>query len=99
LTLALQSGGGFTLPILEGHVKFLAQSVDHLKSAGKDLCLAVLEYSKKSKCPEHDHQLDRTNVLEALCPTARYPVQIQQACNALHHLLAQGYEPSNVRNL
>jgi hypothetical protein len=40
------TGGGFCLPILEGHVRFLKQSIDQLKASGKNVSVAILQYSK-----------------------------------------------------
>jgi hypothetical protein len=41
------TGGGFCLPILEGHVRFLKQTLDQFKANGKNVSVAILQYSKK----------------------------------------------------
>lgn len=41
------SGGGFVLPIFEGHVKFLGKTIEKVKeSGGVDMNVAVLEYGE-----------------------------------------------------
>jgi hypothetical protein len=44
MTLHL-TGGGFCIPILDGHVKFLSKTMEKVKANGRDLNVAVLEYS------------------------------------------------------
>jgi hypothetical protein len=39
------TGGGFCIPILDGHVKFLGKTMEKVKANGRDLTVAVLEYS------------------------------------------------------
>ena len=40
------AGGGFALPPLQGHARFWKQTVEQLEKQGKNLTIAVVEYSQ-----------------------------------------------------